>query len=408
MISKKTLITRDNFDKLILPIYNPIPFIPIKGKGSRIWDQKGKEYIDFSGGIAVTSLGHCHPILNKTLKNQSKMLWHLSNIFTNEPALRLAKKLLSSSFASRIFFANSGAEANEAAFKLARYYSSKIYNFKKNKIISFYNSFHGRTFFTVSVGGQSKYSNNFGPKPAGIVHASFNDINSVKNLIDHDTCAVVVELIQGEGGVIPANLTFVQALKELCKQYNVLLIFDEIQTGIGRTGKLFYYEYYAITPDILTIAKSLGGGFPISAMLTTNEVASVIAPGIHGTTYGGNPLACAVAESVIDIINTKKVLSGVEKKSKKIISELNIINKRFKLFTEIRGRGLLIGIVLKPNVSRNIHKILNFSFSEGVIFLTAGNNVIRLAPSLIIKELDIIEGMKRFYRALEKYLSRKE
>lgn len=404
MISKKILITRDTFDQLILPVYNPVSFIPVKGKGSRIWDQEGKEYIDFSGGIAVTSLGHCHPVLNKILKNQSKILWHVSNVFTNEPALRLAKKLVSFSFASRVFFANSGAEANEAAFKLARYYSCKTYNTKKNIIISFYNSFHGRTFFTVSVGGQSKYSDNFGPKPKGIIHASFNNINTVKNLINNNTCAVVVEPIQGEGGVIPASISFLKELRTLCDKYNALLIFDEIQTGIGRTGKLFSYQNYDVIPDILTLAKSLGGGFPISAMLTTKKVASIISPGVHGTTYGGNPLACAVAESVIDIINTKKFLSGVEKKSKRIIRELNIINKRFKLFTEIRGQGLLIGAVLKSNISCKINEILNFSFLEGVIFLTAGNNVIRLAPSLNIRERDIIEGMKRFSNALEKCL----
>ncbi|QCI21241.1 aspartate aminotransferase family protein [Buchnera aphidicola (Hyperomyzus lactucae)] len=404
MISKKTLITRDNFDKLILPFYNPVSFIPVKGKGSRIWDQDGKEYIDFSGGIAVTSLGHCHSLLNKALKKQSKMLWHVSNFFTNEPTLKLAKKLTSFSFASKVFFANSGAEANEAAFKLARYYSCKRYNLKKNKIISFYNSFHGRTFFTVSVGGQSKYSDSFGPKPSGIIHASFNDINTVKNLINEHVCAIVVELIQGEGGIIPATKSFIKELRLLCNQHNIILIFDEIQTGIGRTGKLFSYEHYGVTPDILTLAKSLGGGFPISAMLATDEIASVIKVGIHGTTYGGNPLACAIAESVIDIVNTEKVLSGVEKKFKQIVFELNIINKHFNIFEEIRGRGLLIGIVLKSKYSYKIREILKFSFLEGVIFLTAGNNVIRLAPSLIISKIDIIEGMKRFHRALERCL----
>ncbi|AWH90284.1 aspartate aminotransferase family protein [Buchnera aphidicola (Melanaphis sacchari)] len=404
MISKKILITRDSFNQLILPIYNPADFIPIKGKGSRIWDQKGKEYIDFSGGIAVTSLGHAHPILNKTLSQQSKKLWHISNIFTNEPALRLANKLISYSFASRVFFANSGAEANEAAFKLARYYSSKKYHIKKNKIISFYNSFHGRTFFTVSVGGQSKYSDFFGPKPAGIMHAVFNDINSVKKIIDENTCAIVIELIQGEGGIVPATVSFIKELRELCNKYNALLIFDEVQTGIGRTGKLFLYEHYKVKPDILTLAKSLGGGFPISAMLTTKKIASIMNVGIHGTTYGGNPLACAISEKVIDIINTKKVLSGVEKKLKIIIFELNIINKRFNLFKEIRGKGLLIGIVLKTQYIKKISNILNASFLEGVIFLTAGNGVIRLAPSLIMRKIDIIEGMRRFYRALEKIL----
>ncbi|QCI25153.1 aspartate aminotransferase family protein [Buchnera aphidicola (Rhopalosiphum padi)] len=404
MIKKIKLITRDSFNQLILPVYNPAFFIPVKGKGSRIWDQKGKEYIDFSGGIAVTSLGHCHPVLNKVLNQQSKKLWHISNVFTNEPALRLADKLISSSFASRVFFANSGAEANEAAFKLARYYSSKIYNSKKNKIISFYNSFHGRTFFTVSVGGQSKYSDFFGPKPPAIMHAKFNKIDTVKDMIDENTSAVVMELIQGEGGIIPADVSFVKEVRDLCCKYNALLIFDEIQTGIGRTGKLYSYEYYEVQPDILTIAKSLGGGFPISAMLTTNQIASVMKPGIHGTTYGGNPLACSVAESVIDIVNTKKILSGVEKKSEKIISELHFINKRFELFTEIRGKGLLIGIVLRPEFSEKIYDILNSLFLEGVIVLTAGKNVIRLAPSLIISKRDIVEGMKRFYRALEKCL----
>lgn len=404
MILKNTLIKRSSFDKLILPVYNPVSFIPVKGQGSRIWDQHGKEYIDFSGGIAVTSLGHCHPLLNKVLKKQSKLLWHISNVFTNEPALRLADKLVSSSFASRVFFANSGAEANEAAFKIARFYSAKVYSSEKNKIISFYNSFHGRTFFTVSVGGQSKYSDNFGPKPSGIVHAAFNNINSVKKLIDHNTCAIVVELIQGEGGVIPATISFIKELRKICNEYNALLIFDEIQTGLGRTGKLFAYEYYDIYPDILTIAKSLGGGFPISAMLTTNKIASITTLGIHGTTYGGNPLACAVAESVVNIINTEQVLSGVKEKFKKIVDELNILNKHFNFFEEIRGRGLLIGIVLKPNIAKKIYKILNKALLEGVIFLTAGDNVIRLAPSLIITEADILEGMKRFHFALEKSL----
>ncbi|CAL4325863.1 aspartate aminotransferase family protein [Buchnera aphidicola] len=404
MIAKKKLITRDSFDKLILPFYDPASFIPIKGKGSRIWDQQGKEYIDFSSGIAVTSLGHCHPLLNKILSQQSKKLWHISNIFTNEPALRLAKKLISSSFASRVFFANSGAEANEAAFKIARYYSSKVYHLKKNKIISFYNSFHGRTFFTVSVGGQSKYSDYFGPKPPSIMHAVFNKISTIKDIIDNNTAAVVMELIQGEGGIIPATIPFVREIRKLCNKYNALLIFDEVQTGIGRTGKLYAYEHYKVKPDILTIAKSLGGGFPISAMLTTNKIISVIKPGIHGTTYGGNPLACSVAESVMDIINTKKILLGVEKKLKKILFELEIINKRFGLFKEIRGKGLLIGIVLHSEFVKKIHDIIRLAFLEGVIFLTAGHNVIRLAPSLIISKKDITEGMKRFYRALEKCL----
>ncbi|QNS01708.1 MAG: acetylornithine/succinyldiaminopimelate transaminase [Buchnera aphidicola (Pentalonia nigronervosa)] len=404
MILKKKIVTRNDFNDLIVPFYNPVSFIPIRGKGSRIWDQEGKEYIDFSGGIAVTALGHCHPVLNKILKKQSTLLWHVSNIFVNEPSLRLAEKLISSSFADRVFFANSGAEANEAAFKIARYYAYKIHQPKKNKILSFYNSFHGRTFLTVSVGGQSKYSSHFGPKPIGITHATFNNIDSVEKIIDKNTCAVVVELIQGEGGVMPASLSFIKSLRELCDKYNALLILDEIQTGIGRTGTLFAYQYYGINPDIITIAKSLGNGFPISAMLTTNDVASVSEFGIHGTTYGGNPLACTIAESVIDIVNTNKVLLGVKKRFQQIISELHTINKRFNCFQDIRGRGLLIGIVLKQDITEKMYKILHESFVAGVIILNAGNNVIRLTPSLIITKADIVEGMRRFCRALEKSL----
>lgn len=396
------IITRDMYDKYFLPFYSPASFIPIRGLGSRIWDQKGKEYIDFSGGIAVASMGHCHPELIKVIRNQSRLLWHTSNFFTNKPQLKLASKLIKLSFASYVFFANSGAEANEAAFKLARLYCIRKFGLNKTKIISFNNSFHGRTLFTVSVGGNQNYSDQFGPLPGNIIHVSFNDLDAVTKVMDESVCAVVLELIQGEGGIIPADILFVQGIRSLCNKYNALFIVDEIQTGIGRTGTFFAYEQYNVVPDMLTIAKSLGGGFPISALLTHKKFFSVIQQGIHGTTYGGNPLACSVAERVLDFINRPKVLKGVTKRSHFFMKKIHKINNQMKLFKDIRIRGLLIGLELIPEISVSMSKILEICSDQGVLVLTAGKRVLRLAPSLIISYNDIIEGMNRFWQALKK------
>ncbi|WP_313448138.1 acetylornithine/succinyldiaminopimelate transaminase, partial [Pseudescherichia sp.] len=274
MATEQNAVTRATFDEVILPIYAPAEFIPVKGKGSRVWDQQGKEYVDFAGGIAVTALGHCHPALVEALKSQGETLWHTSNVFTNEPALRLARKIIDTTFAERVLFMNSGTEANETAFKLARYYASTRHSPYKTKIIAFHNAFHGRSLFTVSVGGQPKYSDGFGPKPADIIHVPFNDLHAVKAVMDDHTCAVVVEPVQGEGGVTAATPEFLQGLRELCDQHQALLVFDEVQCGMGRSGDLFAYMYYGVTPDILTSAKALGGGFPISAVLTTEAIAS--------------------------------------------------------------------------------------------------------------------------------------
>ncbi len=405
MAAEKLAVTRGTFDNVILPVYAPAQFVPVKGKGSRVWDQQGKEYIDFSGGIAVTALGHCHPALVETLKTQGETLWHTSNVFTNEPALRLASKLISATFAERVFFGNSGAEANEAAFKLARYYACKKHSPFKSKIIAFHNAFHGRTLFTVSVGGQPKYSDGFGPKPADIVHVPYNDLDAVKAVIDDHTCAIVVEPIQGEGGVMPATQEFMQGLRALCDEHNALLVLDEVQSGMGRSGKLFAYKHYDIKPDIITTAKALGGGFPVSAMLTTNEIASVMAPGVHGTTYGGNPLACAIAETALDIINTPEVLNGVDARRQQFVEALQAIDSKFDLFSEIRGKGLLIGAALKPQHAHKARDILNAAAAEGLMILTAGTDVIRFVPSLVIEPTDIAEGMTRFARAIEKVLA---
>lgn len=397
-------VNRQTYDQVILPIYSPAEFIPVRGEGSRVWDQQGKEYIDFAGGIAVLALGHCHPALVAAVREQSEKLWHVSNIFTNEPTLRLAQKLINATFAERVFFANSGAEANEAAFKLARHYAITKHSPYKTKIIAFKQAFHGRTFFTVSVGGQAKYADGFGPKPADIIHVPFNDLDAVKAVIDENTCAVVLEPVQGEGGVTAATQEFMQGVRKLCDDNNALLVFDEVQSGMGRTGQLFSYMHYGVTPDILTTAKALGGGFPISAMLTTHEIAQAMGLGTHGTTYGGNPLACAVGNAAFDIINTKKVLDGVTKRRELFVAHLNKLNEKYNIFAEIRGMGLLIGAELKGELKDRSKDILQACANEGLMMLNAGANVLRFTPSLIISEEEINSGMLKLEKAIERIL----
>jgi acetylornithine/N-succinyldiaminopimelate aminotransferase len=400
-MTDKSAVSRSTFDQVILPVYAPAQFVPVRGKGSRVWDQQGKEYIDFSGGIAVTALGHCHPALVEALKRQGETLWHTSNVFTNEPALRLASKLIDATFADRVFFANSGAEANEAAFKLARHYAITRHSPYKTKIIAFYNAFHGRTLFTVSVGGQAKYSDGFGPKPADIVHVPFNDLAAVKAVMDDHTCAVVMEPIQGEGGITPVDADFLKGVRKLCDQHQALLVFDEVQSGMGRSGKLFAYMHYGVMPDILTTAKALGGGFPVSAMLTTEEIASVMQVGTHGTTYGGNPLACAVAEAALDVINTPEVLSGIEQRHALYVQALQDIGDKYGIFTAIRGMGLLIGAELTPHYHGRARDFLTAAAARGLMILNAGPNVIRLAPSLVVEPQDIEAGMALFELAVQ-------
>ncbi len=405
MATEQPAITRATFDEVILPIYAPAEFIPVKGKGSRVWDQQGKEYVDFAGGIAVTALGHCHPALVAALHEQGEKLWHTSNVFTNEPALRLGRKLVDATFADRVVFMNSGTEANETAFKLARHYTVTRHSPYKTKIIAFHNAFHGRSLFTVSVGGQPKYSDGFGPKPADIVHVPFNDLHAVKAVMDDHTCAVVVEPIQGEGGVTAATPEFLQGLRDLCDQHQALLVFDEVQCGMGRTGSLFAYMHYGVTPDILTSAKALGGGFPISAMLTTHDIASAFHAGSHGSTYGGNPLACAVGGAAFDLINTPEVLDGVTAKRELFVQHLQQIDARFDLFSDIRGMGLLIGAELKPQYHGKARYFLYAAAEAGVMVLNAGPDVMRFVPSLVIDDSDIAEGMARFAQAVERVLS---
>lgn len=402
--SQQSGLNRGDFDRYMLPVYAPADFIPVHGKGSRLWDTKGREYIDFAGGIAVNALGHAHPAMVQALQEQANQLWHVSNIYTNLPALSLAKKLVDNTFADKVFFANSGAEANEAALKLARKIGVGIHP-NKTQIISFTQSFHGRTLFTVTVGGQPKYSQDFAPLPTNIVHAIYNDIESVKSIIGEQTCAVIVEPIQGEGGVIPADMAFLRELRNLCDEHQAALIFDEVQTGMGRTGKLYAYMHGDVEPDILTTAKSLGGGFPIGAMLTTDRHAKQFAVGDHGTTYGGNPLACAVANVVFDVINQPQLLQGVCQRHEYFMQKLHKINEQYKVFAKMRGQGLLLGCLLNEVHAGRAKALMQLANEEGLLCLMAGSDVLRLTPSLLIEYADIDDGMARLAMAIEKFVS---
>lgn len=393
-------VNRSTFDDVMVPNYNPAQMVPVRGEGSRVWDQEGNEYIDFAGGIAVNALGHCHPELVNVLQEQGSKLWHLSNVFTNEPAMRLAKKLCDATFADKVYFANSGAEANEAALKLARRFALDHYNEDKDQIISFKQGFHGRTFFTVTVGGQPAYSEGFGPKPGGIVHCEYNNLEMLAEMMSERTCAIMMEPLQGEGGIIVPDPAFVKGVRELCDKHNALLIFDEVQSGVGRTGYLYAYMGVDVTPDILTTAKSLGGGFPIGAMLTTDAIASSLKPGTHGSTYGGNPLACAVAERVLDVVNKPEVLAGVLKKEALFREILGKINDKYHVFSEIRGKGMLLGCALNEKYAGRARDFMVAANEQHMMCLVAGMNVIRFAPSLVIPDEDIIEGLARFEKAV--------
>ncbi|HIZ50038.1 MAG TPA: aspartate aminotransferase family protein [Candidatus Pseudomonas excrementavium] len=399
-MSQSMQVNRADFDRLMVPNYAPVDMIPVRGDGSRLWDQQGRDYIDLAGGIAVNALGHAHPQVVEALTEQAQKLWHVSNIMTNEPALRLASKLVAATFADKVLFVNSGAEANEAAFKLARRWAHDQVGPDKHEIIACSNSFHGRTLFTVSVGGQPKYSQGFGPAITGISHVPYNDIAALEAQISARTCAVVVEPVQGEGGVIPASAEYLKAVRALCDKHDALLIFDEVQSGMGRTGKLYAYMHSGVAPDILTSAKGIGGGFPIAAMLTTGRVAPALSVGSHGSTYGGNPLGCAVAERVLDIINTPQVLDGVGERQAQLTAGLRQLADELGVFSDIRGQGLLIGAVLAERWRGQAGQVMKLAQEEGLLVLQAGADVVRLAPSLIIPEADIREGLGRLRSAL--------
>ena len=396
-------VQREWYDSYMMPNYAPASMIPVRGAGSRMWDQEGREYIDFAGGIAVNSLGHAHPDLVAALTDQAGRLWHTSNILATEPALTLARRLVELTFAERVFFCNSGGEANEAALKLARRYAFDHHGEDKDRILAFDNAFHGRTLFTVTAGGQANYREGFGPLPGAIEHLPFNDIEALSKAFGEDVCAVIVEPVQGEGGVIAADKPFLQAIRRLCDEHHALMILDEVQTGVGRVGTLYAYQAFDVVPDILTTAKGLGGGFPVAATLSKAEVAESLKVGTHGSTWGGNPMGCAVANAVLDIVSSEAVLKGVSERRQRIESALLGLGEKYGLFGEIRGMGLLIGCVLNEPWQGKARDLMHAAQEEGVFVLVAGASVLRLAPSLIIPEADITEGLERLERAIASF-----
>jgi succinylornithine transaminase family protein len=399
-------VSRKTFDEVLVPTYAPSAMVPVRASGLDLWDQEGRQYLDFTAGIGVTSLGHCNPDVIQALHAQAAKLWHVGNGYTNEPVLQLARALTSATFADRAFFANSGAEANEAAFKLARKYAHGKFGAHKSRIISCVNSFHGRTLFTVSVGGQSKYTEGFQPLPPEIDHIPFNDIEAARAAITDDVCAVVVEPVQGEGGVMPATPEYLKVLRELCDKTGALLIFDEVQCGMGRTGKLFAYMDYGVTPDILTSAKALGNGYPIGAMLTTQAIASAFTVGAHGTTYGGNPLASAVALQVVQTINTPAFLARVNEASQKLVQKLEVVARDYpKVFAQVRGRGLMLGMVLADAWRGRAKDITKAAEANGLMLLIAGPDVVRFLPALVVSDAQIDEAAVRLRRALDEVLA---
>ena len=395
-------VTRHTFDEVLVPTYAPSAMVPVRAAGLDLWDQSGKHYLDFTSGIAVTSLGHSHPVLVEAMIKQINTLWHVGNGYTNEPVLKLGRALTEATFADRAFFANSGAEANEAAFKLARKYGHMRFGPHKSRIISCLNSFHGRTLFTVSVGGQPKYTEGFEPLPPQIDHIPYNDIAAARAAIGDDVCAVVVEPVQGEGGVLPGDPAFLQELRALCDKTGALLIFDEVQCGMGRTGALFSYMNYGITPDILTSAKALGNGYPIGAMLTTNNLAAVLSVGTHGTTYGGNPLATTVALKVLETINQPAFLARVKEAAAKLTALLQgVIADYPQVFTLVRGSGLLQGMVMAEPFKGRSKDIQKAAEQQGLMLLIAGPEVLRFAPALIVSDAQLEEAVRLLRVALD-------
>ena len=380
---------RELYDNVMLPNYSPASFIPERAEGSRLWDKDNKEYIDFGGGIAVNSLGHSHPDLIEALAVQSKKLWHLSNYLTNQPAIELAERLTKNTFAENVFFSNSGSEANETAIKIARkFFSTK--GEKRDQIVSFKNSFHGRSLLNISLGSSEVHRNGFEPLMPGIAHGNFNELKGLETLINKNTAAVIVEPVQGEAGVYEATIDFLKKIREVTSENEVLLIIDEVQSGVGRTGSLYSYMNYDIAPDILTSAKGLGGGIPIGATLTTEAIGKSMQPGTHGSTFGGNPLACAVANKVIEIVSDNNFLKEVKRKESIFVEYLTNLKDK-NLLTDIRSSGLWIGCDLAGTTS---DLVLNEAYEKGLIMVSAGTTCLRLAPALNIPDEDIERGLE--------------
>jgi acetylornithine/N-succinyldiaminopimelate aminotransferase len=402
--SKKLIATAKNYYSHAV---KPREVIVARGEGASVWDLEGNHYIDLGAGISVTSLGHHNRDLMNALNAQAKKIWHTSNIFYTEPPILLAEELVKASkFAKRVFFCNSGAEANEGAIKLARKYAAdKGKPPEAREIITFYGSFHGRTLATVTATAQPKYQAGFEPLPAGFRYCEFNNFDAINNMVNENTCAILAEVVQGEGGITPMQPGFLKHLRQLCDKVGALLMLDQVQDGLGRTGHLFSHFQDGVVPDTVSLAKALGGGMPIGALLMGEKVENVFQFGSHGTTFGGNPLAAAVARVVLKKLQTPQLMKNVKARGSQLVTALIEIDKQHGLFTEIRGRGLMIGAELRPQWHNKAGEINDFVRSQGVLILQAGPNVLRFLPPLVISEKEMKEGILRLKSAIAAYLS---
>ncbi len=386
----------------LLPIYRQRALILDHGKGSRLWDLDGKEYIDFAAGIAVNALGHGDAEILAALHEQAAKLWHTSNVFHVEPSIRLAEELVAASaFAKHVFLCNSGTEANEAAIKLVRKHAAdQGRGAERRVILSFAGSFHGRTLAAVTATAQPKYQQGYEPLPGGFRYSAFNDIDALDQVLSDDVAGVLVEPIQGEGGVVPATDEFLCALRERCDAIGALLVFDEIQSGMGRSGKLWAHQWSGVQPDVMTLAKALGCGFPIGAMLVGSRAAQTMQFGAHGTTFGGNPLAAAVARVALRRLASPEIVANVEQRSQQLREGLQAMGSDLGVFVQIRGRGLMLGAVLAPAWAQRGGEILDAAAREGLLLLQAGPEVLRFVPALNIEHADVTAGLQRLRSAL--------
>lgn len=389
-----------------LPVYKPRHVILARGEGSRVWDIEGRDYVDLSAGIAVCGLGHCDPDLVAALSEQAGKLWHTSNVFYSEPPVRLAEELAQASrFAERVFLCNSGTEANEAAIKLARKWASAQGRPPERRVIvTCHGSFHGRTLAAVTATAQPKYQAGYEPLPGGFRYVDFNDLDRLEAaMAGGDVCAVLIEPVQGEGGVMPARDGYLAGVRALCDRHDALLALDEIQCGMGRTGPLFAHWGDGVVPDIVTLAKALGGGFPIGALLAGPKVAEAMQFGAHGTTFGGNPLAAAVGRVVLRKLSSPEIVANVDRQSRALRDGLAAIDRELNLFAEVRGRGLMLGAVLAPQYAGRAGEILDLAAAEGLLMLQAGPDVLRFVPALNIDDSALGDGLARLARALRAF-----
>lgn len=386
--NKDELIKREE-SKYILQTYRRYPVSIVKGKGFSVWDALGKEYLDFVAGLAVCNLGHSHPKIIDALKEQAAILMHTSNLFYTEPQIELAKKLIKLSFEGKVFFCNSGAEANEAAIKLARKYGKKVGD--RYEIITMENSFHGRTLATLTATGQAKFQQGFEPLPEGFKYCRFNDIEDLKEKISSHTAAIIIEPIQGEGGVNIAKAEYLAAVRDICNEHHILLIFDEVQTGIGRTGEMFAFQnYHELIPDVMTLAKALGNGFPIGAMVVKEKFSDCLSFGEHASTFGGGPLAAAVGCAVLDTIIEENILEKVRKVSAQLLIHLDTLKKKYSFIKEVRGQGLMIAVELNMDGS----EIVKSCAKEGLLINCTCGNILRILPPLTISNKEVEKAVE--------------